>query len=302
MSQSLIKLRAGQAEANRIFDILEAEFEDDGYAIAVTEIDEESDIHEVSVYVDTSEPLIDNVISRITKRLDPEYSPADVTREDLPDIDWVSKSLEGLKPVRAGRFLVHGAHDRQAVRSTDIAIEIDAGQAFGTGHHGTTSGCLIMLERLVTKRKPAMSLDLGAGSAVLAIAIAKLAHTPVLATDIDPVAVNVARKNISLNGETRLIRCETAIGLKHRSFDTMGPFDMIVANILPWPLMAMAIDIERNLAYEGNVVLSGILTHQRNMVLAAFRNIGLHHRRTIEREGWVTLHLGRGSGNQKKYI
>ncbi|KAG1648461.1 Ribosomal protein L11 methyltransferase [Nymphon striatum] len=267
MSQSLISLRAGKTDAERIFSLLESEFEDDGFGIAVTEIDEDADIHEVSLYVATDETLITTTSERIQTCIKQNKLVADLKREDLPDIDWVAKSLEG--------------------------IEIDAGQAFGTGHHGTTSGCLIMLEQLLRKKKPKVSLDLGTGSAVLAIAIAKLVHTPILATDIDPIATKVARANVELNGEARAIECETAIGLKHEAFRRAGPFDLIVANILPWPLMAMALDIERNLAPNGDVILSGILTHQRNMVLAKFRNIGLVHVKTIEREGWVTIHLKR---------
>jgi ribosomal protein L11 methyltransferase len=293
MSQSLLSLRAGKSDAEHIFSLLELEFEDDGYGIAITEIDEDADIHEVSLYLDTNDALIVATTDRIGERIAAEKLSVDIQREDLPDIDWVAKSLEGLKPVRAGRFLVHGAHDKDQVRSTDIGIEIDAGQAFGTGHHGTTSGCLIMIESLLRRKTPRNSLDLGTGSAVLAIAIAKLSHTPVLATDIDPIAVAVARSNVALNGERRAIECQTAIGLNSEAIRRAGPFDLIVANILPWPLMAMALDIERNLARCGDVILSGILTHQRNMVLAKFRNMGLVHVKTLVREGWVTIHLTR---------
>lgn len=293
MSQSLLTLRAGKVDAEQMFALLELEFEEDGYGIAITEIDEDADVHEVSLYIDTNDALIQATKTRIETQLEARKLNTTIGREDLPDIDWVAKSLEGLKPVRAGRFLVHGAHDKDQVRSTDIGIEIDAGQAFGTGHHGTTSGCLIMIESLLRRKVPRYSLDLGTGSAVLAIAIAKLVHTPVLATDIDPIAIDVARSNVALNGESRAIECQTAIGLQNEAFSRAGPFDLIVANILPWPLMEMALDIERNLAVGGDVILSGILTHQRNMVLAKFRNMGLVHVKTIEREGWVTLHLKR---------
>ncbi|MDZ7823214.1 MAG: 50S ribosomal protein L11 methyltransferase [Ahrensia sp.] len=301
MSQSLLKLRAGKIEIERIFELLESEFEDDGYGMAISEIDEATDVHEFSIYLPIDDAVVIAVRDRINDRLGSDSFGITIEREDLADIDWVRKSLEGLKPVRAGRFLVHGAHDRGAVRPSDIAIEIDAGQAFGTGHHGTTSGCLIQIEKLLRTRKPKRSLDLGAGSAVLAIAIAKLSRTPVLATDIDPVAVKVARENIALNGEKGLVACETAIGFRHSAFREQGPFDLIVANILPWPLMAMALDIQRNLAVGGDVILSGILTHQRNMVLAKFRNVGLNHRSTIEREGWVTIHLARGGAAQRMW-
>ena len=124
----------------------------------------------------------------------------------MPDIDWVAKSLEGLQPVRAGRFLVHGSHDRDRRRPGDLAIEIEAGLAFGTGHHGTTSGCLEMIEMVVRRERPSNALDLGTGSAVLAIALAKLAHIPVLATDIDPVATRVAAANARLNERFALHR------------------------------------------------------------------------------------------------
>src|SRR5690606_5265298 len=123
-----------------------------------------------------------------------------IEREMVPDIDWVAHSLTGLQPVRAGRFLVHGSHDRGRRRIGDLAIEIEAGLAFGTGHHGTTSGWLDMIATVAGRDRPRNALDLGTGSAVLAIALAKLAHIPVLATDIDPVAVRVAAANARLNG------------------------------------------------------------------------------------------------------
>ena len=138
---------------------------------------------------------------------------AAIGREVLPDIDWVAKSLEGLQPVRAGRFLVHGSHDRHSRRAGDLAIEIEAGLAFGTGHHGTTAGCLEMIETVVRREHPKNALDLGTGSAVLAIALAKLAHIPVLATDIDPVATRVAAENVRLNGVSALRRDADRAGL-----------------------------------------------------------------------------------------
>ncbi|QKV17218.1 50S ribosomal protein L11 methyltransferase [Oricola thermophila] len=291
MPQTRLHLSATKLEAERIFELLEREFEDDGFALANMEIDEDADIYEISVYADGEEEAVAAVEARIVDRLGSDGFGLPVSREILPDIDWVAKSLEGLKPVRAGRFLVHGSHDRDAVRANDIAIEIEAGQAFGTGHHGTTSGCLIMLEQLVRTRRPARVLDLGTGSGVLAIAVAKLAHCPVLATDIDPVATRVARANARLNGVSGGIRFETAAGFADRAFIEEGPFDLIVANILARPLMRMAPDITASLSPNGRVILSGILASQRQMVLAGFRTTGLYHRRTIWRDEWVTLHL-----------
>ncbi|MCK5745191.1 50S ribosomal protein L11 methyltransferase [Oricola sp.] len=293
MSQIRLHLSAGKLEAERIFELLEREFEDDGFALANLEIDEAEAIYEVSVYVDdeTDDPAAAE--ARMANCLGSDSFGLRIDREMLPDIDWVAKSLEGLKPVRAGRFLIHGCHDREAVRANDVAIEIEAGQAFGTGHHGTTAGCLIVLDHLISKRRPANALDLGTGSGVLAIALAKIAKCPVLATDIDPVATHVATSNAKLNGTAGNIRFETATGLTHRAFIEEGPFDLIVANILARPLMRLAPEIAIALAPGGQLVLSGILATQRRMVLAAFRQAGLFHRQTLWRDEWVTLHLER---------
>ena len=293
MSQIRLHLTAEKLEAERVFELLEREFEDDGFALANLEIDEAKAIYEVSVYIDdeTDDPA--TVEARMTNCLRADSFGLKIDREVLPDIDWVAKSLAGLKPVRAGRFLIHGGHDRDAVRANDVAIEIEAGQAFGTGHHGTTAGCLIVLDHLIGMRRPANALDLGTGSGVLAIALAKIAKCPVLATDIDPVATRVATSNAKLNGTAGDIRFETATGLTHRAFIEEGPFDLIVANILARPLMRLAPEIAIALAPGGRLVLSGILATQRRMVLAAFRQAGLFHRHTLWRDEWVTLHLER---------
>lgn len=291
MSQTRLYLTADKAEAERLFETLEAALEDDGLPVAITETAEDSGVFEVSVYVDQADSAASR--ARIAAAVGEAEAALSFGEEALPDIDWVARSLEGLSAVQAGRFVIHGSHQRNAARGGQIGIEVDAGQAFGTGHHGTTSGCLIMLDRLIAGRRPTSALDLGTGSAVLAIAIAKRARTPVLATDIDPVATRVARANARLNGVNGLVRCETAAGLGHRAFAETGPFDLIVANILARPLMAMAPAIARHFATSGDLVLSGILTEQRNKVLAAYRQAGLYHQHTIAREGWVTLHLGK---------
>jgi ribosomal protein L11 methyltransferase len=207
----------------------------------------------------------------------------------LPEADWVAKSLEGLRPVRAGRFLVHGAHDRDKRRPNDIGIEIEAGEAFGTGHHGTTAGCLIAIERTIRNRPIRNALDVGTGSGVLAIAIARLAHVPVLASDIDPVATRVAKANVRLNGVQPEVRVVTAAGLGTRVFRANAPFDLIVANILAGPLVGLAPSIRRVLAPGGTVILSGLLPPQTNRVAAAYRAAGLRFARAEQREEWMTL-------------
>ncbi|MDR6632994.1 ribosomal protein L11 methyltransferase [Phyllobacterium sp. 1468] len=286
-TQTRLFVTAGKNEAERIFTKLEREFEEDGLPVSNAEIDEDREIFEVSVY--TFEP--DEIETRIRDVLGSDTFGLELKREQVPDIDWVAHSLEGLKPVRAGRFFVHGSHDRDKRRVNDLGIEIDAGQAFGTGHHGTTSGCLDMISQVIRREHPRNALDLGTGSAVLAIGIAKLAPIPILATDIDPVAVAVAQENVVKNGVAARIRTETATGFHHPAMRAAAPFDLIVANILARPLMQLAPEMRRHLAWGGSLILSGILETQREKVLAAYRTQGLFHIKTLRREGWVTLHL-----------
>ncbi|RUV61208.1 50S ribosomal protein L11 methyltransferase [Mesorhizobium sp. M1A.F.Ca.IN.022.02.1.1] len=290
MGQTRFHFTAGKAEADRIFAALDAAFEDEGLPLALLEVDEANDIHEVSLYADGD---VDAVAVRINGILADLGLPKQVEREALPDIDWVARSLEGLKPVRAGRFFVHGAHDRDKRRSGDLAIEIEAGLAFGTGHHGTTAGCLELLEQVVVRERPGNALDLGTGSAVLAIALAKLAHIPVLATDIDPVAVRVAATNARLNRVKALVETVTAPGFHHPIFSMRAPFDLIVANILARPLMRLAPEMARHIRLGGSLVLSGILDRQRDAVISAYVGQSFRHVRTLHREGWVTIHLKR---------
>ncbi|MEQ1950403.1 50S ribosomal protein L11 methyltransferase [Mesorhizobium sp. CN2-181] len=288
MGQTRFFLATDKASAKQLFDALEAEFEDDGLPLAMIELDEARGIDEISLYVDGDAEDAEHRMARV---LGEHGHATDLSREDLPDIDWVARSLEGLKPVRAGRFFVHGRHDRHRRQIGDLAIEIEAGQAFGTGHHGTTAGCLEMIEQVVRRERPRTALDLGTGSAVLAIAVAKMAHIPVLATDIDPVATKVAAENVRLNGVPALVRTATAPGFHHPVFGMAGPFDLIVANILARPLMQLAPRMARHVTPGGSLILSGILQRQRDAVLAAYSAQHFRHVRTLRREDWVTLHL-----------
>ncbi|MER9163320.1 50S ribosomal protein L11 methyltransferase [Mesorhizobium sp. M0715] len=288
MTQTRLYFTTGKIESASIFAALEAAFEEEGLPIAVLEVDEDRDIHEVSLYADGD---VDAVETRLKDILAGLSLSKPIKREALPDIDWVAHSLEELKPVRAGRFFVHGAHDRRKRHSGELAIEIEAGLAFGTGHHGTTAGCLEMLEKVVRREHPRNALDLGTGSAVLAIAVAKLAHIPVLATDIDPVAVRVAAANARLNHVKALVETATAPGFHHPIFGKRAPFDLIVANILARPLMRLAPQMADHIALGGSIVLSGILERQRDAVISAYVGQNFRHVRTLHREGWVTIHL-----------
>ncbi len=294
MAEIRLYVTSTEKNVNRILDLMSFAFGEEDFAIATTEVDEKADIWEASIYLMIDEE--DEVRPRFDALLADEFPDATIEREIIPDIDWIAKSLEGLKPVRAGRFLVHGSHDRDKVQPHDVAIEIDAGQAFGTGHHGTTAGCLEVIEKVVRARKVRNALDLGTGSGVLAIAVRKLLPVPVLATDIDPIAVRVAKENARRNQIVEGIDFRTAPGFHSTAFREYGPFDLIIANILARPLIKMAPQLATHLAPNGSVVLSGILAEQRWKVIAAYSAHGLSHVKTIWRNGWVTIHFTQGKG------
>jgi ribosomal protein L11 methyltransferase len=205
--------------------------------------------------------------------------------------DWVKATLEELVPVRAGRFIVHGRHDRAKVPSNKLGIEIEAALAFGTGHHGTTRGCLQLLDHVLKARHPRRVLDLGTGSGVLAIAAAKALHGAVLASDIDPASVQVAHDNARLNQVGNLVRTIRATGFSAPQFMAHAPFDLVLANILANPLRQMATPMTRHLAPSALVILSGLLPSQAGSVMAAYRARGLVLLRHLRIEGWSSLLL-----------
>ena len=209
--------------------------------------------------------------------------------------DWVTASLAGLKPVSAGRFLVHGAHDRARVAAHRIGIEIEAALAFGTGHHGTTRGCLLALDAWLKRRSLARPrvLDIGTGTGVLAIAAAKALRTQVIASDIDARAVAVARANARANAAGALVEVVHAGGLTARRLRERGPFDLVFANILLPPLRRLAAPIARVLAPGGRVILSGLLTTQAPAAITAYRMQGLELAASIPLDEWITLVLVR---------
>jgi ribosomal protein L11 methyltransferase len=211
----------------------------------------------------------------------------------LPDIDWIKLSQEGLPPVRTGRFFIYGAHDAGAVPHGVIPIRIEAGLAFGTGHHETTALCLSALSELSKRRRFAHALDLGCGTGLLAIGAAKLWRRPVLAADIDPLAIAVTRENARANGEAPLIRAVAADGLDHPELAASAPFDLIVANILAGPLTRLAPAIARATAPGGVVILSGLLVWQENLVAGFYRTQGLILRKSRRDGVWSALVLER---------
>jgi ribosomal protein L11 methyltransferase len=213
----------------------------------------------------------------------------DITFDTVEARDWVKATLEELVPVRAGRFIVHGRHDRSKVPPNKLGIEIEAALAFGTGHHGTTRGCLLLLDSVLKAYRPRRVLDLGTGTGVLAIAAAKALQGKVLASDIDPLSVRVARDNARLNGAGNFVQAIHATGFSAPQFGKHRPFDLVLANILANPLRQMATPMARHLAPSALVILSGLLPHQAQAVIAAYRARGLVLLRHLQIEGWSSL-------------
>ena len=216
-----------------------------------------------------------------------------LTLERISGADWVAQSLAGLKPVRAGRFVIHGAHDRARPKPNDIGIEIEAALAFGTGHHGTTYGCLLALTDLSRRRRYRRVLDIGTGSGVLAIAAAHLLRPAIVAGDIDPVAVRAAQANARLNRAAPLITFARTAGTGAPVIAAAAPYDLILANILLGPLTRLAVPLRKLMAPGARIVLSGLLPSHANAALAIYRAQGLILERRIQREGWATLVLRR---------
>jgi ribosomal protein L11 methyltransferase len=288
---STVRLAAAFPEAQRIAEFIERDFADDGTTVSLFDAGE---TWLVEAYFTDRAP--DDVRHAILDKLGADAFCAPLSVEQTPDIDWTALSLSGLHAVRAGRFLVHGSHDHDMPRAGRIAIEIDAGQAFGTGHHETTAGCLMALQDVLNVRRPRNALDIGSGTGVLAIAIAKAARCPVLATDIDPMATAISLENAARNDVAPLVTSIVADGTRHREIRRRAPYDLIVANILAGPLMRLAPDIARLLAPGGQLILSGLLTGQRNRVIAAYgrQRITLDRVRTLGE--WCVLTLSRPAG------
>lgn len=220
------------------------------------------------------------------------FSARPFTISEVPETDWVAKVRRELHPVEAGRFFVYGSHDADKVPDQSVPLLIEASMAFGTGHHGTTLGCLRALDRLLGEGWSAGSVaDIGCGSAVLAMGAARMWTVPVLASDIDPVAVEVAEANVAANDLTGRVTCLEATGFDHPDLASAAPFDLVFANILKGPLIDLAPDMAAHMSTGGYAILSGILNDQADEVRTVYASNGfnLHHEERIV--DWTTLTL-----------
>lgn len=274
-------------EARRIHNFLERDFGESGVAVSLDERGDER--WSVEAYFEAGEP--ETLAASLRDRLGGDAFGAPLAVELVAERNWVAAGLEALPPVRAGRFLVHGSHHRGRLPSGYVPIEIDAAEAFGTGHHATTAGCLKVLERLAKRRRFAHPLDLGTGSGILAIALAKMLRQPVLATDIDKVATRVATANAVLNGVGPLVRFITAAGVDHATIRRAAPFDLVVANILAEPLCELAPQLPAIIARNGFLVLSGLLAHQRERIVASYVAQGFALESARRFDGWLVIML-----------
>ncbi len=277
----------GQEAAEALAEALE-DLTPEPTGVGVFEIEDGSGLWEVGAYfLDPPDEIALTLLAMA-------YKAQPFALSELPEIDWVAKVRRELSPVDAGRFFVYGSHDADKVPEGRIPLLIEATVAFGTGHHGTTLGCLRALDRMVERGEVARNVaDIGCGTAVLAMAAARVFPNPVHASDIDAVAVDVARANAAINGLDGRVICLEAAGFEHPALHAAAPFDLVFANILKGPLIELAPSMAAHVAPGGTVILSGLLVVQADSILAAYEAAAFSQ---LEREDigeWSTLVLRR---------
>ncbi len=254
--------------------------------IGVFEVEDGSGLFEVAAYfTDPPDRAGLAVLAMV-------HGVKDFNVSDVPDEDWVAKVRRDLPPVDAGRFFVYGSHDADKVPAGRVPLLIEAAMAFGTGHHGTTLGCLLAFDRMVDAGfVPQNVIDVGCGTAVLAMAAAHVSPNVVLASDIDPTAVEVATVNVAANGLEGRVRCVVAAGFDAGELAAAAPFDLVFANILKGPLIALAEDMARATLTGGTAILSGILNEQADAVSEVYARAGFNEVRRDSIVDWTTLTL-----------
>ena len=275
----------GQAAAEALGDALES-LVPEPTGVGVFEVEDDSGLWEVGGYF--TEPPDEIGLALLAKA----HGAKDFTVSELPETDWVAHVKRELSPVAAGRFFVYGAHDADKVPQGAVALRIEAAMAFGTGHHGTTLGCLTALDDMVASGAVKKNVaDIGCGTAVLAMAAARVWPNPVLASDIDAVAVEVAQANVAANGLEDRVHVIEAAGFDHPDLVAAQQFDLVLANILKGPLVALAPDIARHISPGGHAILSGILNPQADDVVNTYLSQGFKAISRREFGDWTTLTL-----------
>jgi len=287
MSQDAVQIisRGPRAVAEAAAAAIDADPMLEGATYSILEEDEDRDVWRIDAFPTTSEE-VDGIVAKLG-----EFKEMKTLVEKLADADWLAMALSGLPPVRAGRFFVFGAHDGGRAPTNTVNLRIEAGAAFGTGHHGTTVGCLTAYNDLIKARRFDKVLDVGAGTGVLAIAAARTGTKTAVGTDIDGPSVRISNENAKLNKSTA--RFVHASGLGHRLVSQAAPYDLVFANILAPPLVALSQDIKTALKPGGFAILSGLLRTQERRVLAAYLSKGFRLYRRLHRDAWATLVLRR---------
>ena len=287
MSEDAVQIvaRGPRADAEAAAAAIDADAPLEGATYSILEEDEDRGVWRIDAYP-TSAAEADGFRALLSG-----FAALEVSTEALADADWLAMALSGLPPVRAGRFFVYGAHDLGKVPADTINLRIEAGAAFGTGHHGTTVGCLEAYDRLLQEHAYERVLDVGCGTGVLAIAAARTGSRVAVGTDIDPVSVRIANENAALNDAAA--RFVHADGLDDEAVRRDGPYDLVFANILAQPLIQLAPAVFAALRPGGTAILSGLLRTQEEQVMAAYAAAGFERASHIHRDAWATLVLRR---------
>jgi ribosomal protein L11 methyltransferase len=278
----------GKAPAEALGEALE-ELMPEPTGVGVFEMEDGSGLWEIGAYfTDAPDEVALDVLAAA-------HGAKPFTVSELPETDWVAHVRRELHPVEAGRFFVYGSHDADRLPDDKVGLLIEAAMAFGTGHHGTTQGCLEAFDALLAEGvAPKNIIDVGCGTAVLAIAAAKELPDPVIASDIDAVAVEVAEANAAANGVAGRVRCLEAVGFEHPEIGAAAPFDLVFANILKAPLIELAPAMAAHTDTGSHVILSGILNPQADEVIAAYAGEGFGLKARNEIGEWTTLILTAG--------